>query len=108
MDADDFLWKYYSEINSYERCVLGEAYGYDSSYAVAGSKNRCQMCGELSGNFSFQIRLLDKKKIEMTINKFTIHWNEKHKIQVHKNSVHSITLNDRHSFLHLAITIVIR
>jgi hypothetical protein len=37
------------------------------------------MCGELSGNFSFQIRLLDKKKIEMTINKFTIHWNEKHR-----------------------------
>ena len=79
VDADDFLWKYYSEINSYERCVLGEAYGYDSSYAVAGSKNRCQMCVELSGNFSFQIRVLDKKKIEMTINKFTIHWNEKHR-----------------------------
>ena len=64
---------------SYERCVLGEAYGYDSLYAVAGSKNRCQMCVELSGNFSFQIRLFDKKKIEMTINKFTIHWNEKHR-----------------------------
>jgi hypothetical protein len=42
-------------------------------------QNRCQMCVELSGNFSFQIRVIDKKKIEMTINKFTIHWNKKHR-----------------------------
>jgi hypothetical protein len=69
VDADDFLWKYYSEINSYERCVLGEAYGYNSSYAVAGSKNRCQMCVELSGNFSFLIRVIDKKKIEIQVHK---------------------------------------
>jgi hypothetical protein len=44
-----------------------------------GLKINDQMCIELSGNFSFQIRVLDKKKIEMTINKFTIHWNEKHR-----------------------------
>jgi hypothetical protein len=44
VDTDYFLWKHYSEINSYKECVVGEAYGYDSSYAVAKSKNACQNC----------------------------------------------------------------
>jgi hypothetical protein len=33
----------------------------------------------LSGNFSFQIRVPDKKGIEKTSDKFAIHWNEKHR-----------------------------
>lgn len=82
VDADEFLWKLYPEINSYQRCVVGEAYGYDSSYVIADSKNRCQMCGELSGIFSFYIRLLDQKNMEMAIEKFITHWNEKHRKKV--------------------------
>ena len=30
--VNDILWKLYPEINSYDKCVLGEAYGYESSY----------------------------------------------------------------------------
>jgi hypothetical protein len=56
-----------------------EAYGYDSSYAVAKPKNACQNCVELRGNFSFQIRVWDKKGIEMTIDRFAIYWNKKHR-----------------------------
>jgi hypothetical protein len=51
--VNDILWKLYPEINSYEKCVLGEAYGYESSYIPSESKNRCQKCSNLSGNFSY-------------------------------------------------------
>jgi hypothetical protein len=30
--VDDILRKLYPEINSYDKCVLGEAYAYESSY----------------------------------------------------------------------------
>jgi hypothetical protein len=47
---------------------------------VAKSKMHAKIL--LSGNFSFQIRVLDKKGIEMTIDKFAINWNEKHRSSV--------------------------
>lgn len=77
--VDDILRKLYPEINSYHKCVLGEAYGYESSYIQSESKNLCQKCSNLSGNFSYYIRVYDKTKIAETIDNFTKHWNEKHK-----------------------------
>jgi hypothetical protein len=53
--TDNFLWSHYSEINSYKGCAVGEAYDYDSSYAVAGFKNVGQSCVELSGYFHFKL-----------------------------------------------------
>jgi hypothetical protein len=75
--VDDILRKLYPEINSYHNCVLGEAYGFESSYFHSES-NRCQKCSNLSGNFSYYIRVYDKIKIAETIDNFTKHWNEKH------------------------------
>ena len=77
--VDDILRKLYLEINSYHNCVLGEAYGFESSYIQSESKNRCQRCSNLSGNFSYYIRVYDKTKIAETIDSFTKHWNEKHR-----------------------------
>jgi hypothetical protein len=77
--VNDILWKLYPEINSYDKCVLGEAYGYESSYIPSESKNRCQKCSNLSGNFSYYIRIYDKAKIAETIDNFTNHWNEDHR-----------------------------
>jgi hypothetical protein len=76
--VDDILRKLYPEINSYHNCVLGEAYGFESSYFHSES-NRCQKCSNLSGNFSYYIRVYDKTKIAETIENFTKHWNEKHR-----------------------------
>jgi hypothetical protein len=75
--VDDILRKLYPEINSYHNCVLGEAYGFESSYFHSES-NRCQKCSNLSGNFSYYIRVYDKIKIAETIDNFTKHWNEKY------------------------------
>lgn len=85
-NVDDLLRKLYPEINSYHKCVLGEAYGYDSSYIRGESKNGCQECSNLSSNFSYYIRVLDKKMIEKTIDKFTKHWNQKHRYSVVKKN----------------------
>jgi hypothetical protein len=82
--VDDILRNLYPEINSYHNCVLGEAYGFESSYFQSESKNRCQKCSNLSGNFSYYIRVYDKTKITETIDSFTKHWNEKHRYSLMK------------------------
>ena len=81
--VEDILRKLYPEINSYHNCVLGEAYGFESSYFHSES-NRCQKCSNLSGNFSYYIRVYDKTKIAETIDNFTKHWNEKHRYSLMK------------------------
>jgi hypothetical protein len=78
-NEDEVIHKLYPEINSYEKCVVGEVYGYDSSYVIEGTKKRCQQCVALSVNFSYYFRLFDKQKIIETIDEFTKHWNEQHR-----------------------------
>jgi hypothetical protein len=85
-NESDIIHKLYPEINSYEKCVVGEAYGYDSSYAIEGTKKRCQQCAALSGNFSYYLRLFDKQKIIETIDEFTKHWNEQHRDVITSNT----------------------
>jgi hypothetical protein len=77
-NESDIIHKLYPEINSYEKCVVGEVYGYNSSYVIEGAKKRCQQCVALSGNFSYYFRRFDKQKIIETIDEFTKHWNEQH------------------------------
>jgi hypothetical protein len=57
--------------------VVGEAYGMIHHMLWLSLKMHAKIV--LRGNFSFQIRVLDKKGIEMTIDKFAINWNEKHR-----------------------------
>jgi uroporphyrinogen-III decarboxylase len=76
------IHRLYSEINDYKRCIVGEAYGYDSSYVVQGTKKNCQECIAISGNFSYVLRRCNKEKLEEIIYKFTKHWNEKHRRHV--------------------------
>jgi hypothetical protein len=59
--------------------VVGEAYGYDSSYVIEGAKKRCRQCVALSGSFSYYLRRFDKEKIIETTDEFTKHWNEQHR-----------------------------
>ena len=76
---ENIVYRLYSEINDYKKCVVGEAYGYDQSYVMQGTKRTCQECTTISGNFSYAIRQHNNLKLEETIDKFTKHWNEKHR-----------------------------
>jgi hypothetical protein len=71
----------YSEINDYARCIIGEAYGYDSSYVISGTKKNCQECVAMSGRFSYVLRRYNKPQLEEIIDKFTKHWNKKHNFE---------------------------
>jgi hypothetical protein len=75
---DETLFRLYSEINDYKRCIIGETYGYDESYVIQGTKRYCQECIALSGNFSYALRQYKCHKLEEVIERFTKHWNEKH------------------------------
>jgi len=76
---EDIIHKLYSEINDYRRCIVGEAYGYDESYVIQGTERYCQECTKISGNFSYMLRRCNNDKLEDIIDKFTKHWNEKHR-----------------------------
>jgi hypothetical protein len=78
-DNEDIIHKLYSEINDYRRCIVGEAYGYDESYVIQGTERYCQECTNISGNFSYILRRCNNDKLEDIIDKFTKHWNEKHR-----------------------------
>jgi hypothetical protein len=76
---DDIVIRLYSQINDYKKCVVGEAYGYDQSYVIQVTNITFQECTTISGNFSYAIRLHNSVKLKETIDKFTKHWNEKHR-----------------------------
>jgi hypothetical protein len=39
----------------------------------------CPNCVELNSNFPFQITVLEKMEIELAIDRFKLHWKEKHR-----------------------------
>jgi hypothetical protein len=75
----DLVYDLYSEINDYARCIVGEAYGFDSSYIIQGTKKNCQECLAISGKFSYTLRRYNKLKLKEIIDIFTEHWNERHR-----------------------------
>ena len=79
VNDEDIIYTLYSEINDYKKCIVGEAYGYDSSYVIQRTKRNCQECTAMSGNFSYVLRRFNNHKLEEIIDKFTKHWNEKHR-----------------------------
>lgn len=76
---EDIVYRFYSEINDYKKCVVGEAYGYDQSYVMQGTKKTCQECTTISGHFSYVLRQHNNCKLGEIIDKFIKHWNEKHR-----------------------------
>jgi hypothetical protein len=77
VDTDYFLWKHYSELTVTRSVWLGRHMVMIHHMLWLSLKMHAKIV--LSGTFSFQIRVLDKKGIEMTIDKFAINWNEKHR-----------------------------
>ncbi len=55
------------------KCVVGEAYGYDSSYLI-----RCPECDNFGWRFMIYFTLRSKSKLDDNAKKFEEHWIEKH------------------------------
>lgn len=65
--------KWYFELDSPSKCVIGEAYGYSSSY-----ENTCKVCDRLGWSFGASFLLRSSVRLAKDANEFTVHWNKKH------------------------------
>ena len=63
----------YLELRGTSKCVVGEAYGFSSSYVYA-----CRLCSNISWKFMFYFMIHSYQKLEGTKNEFVKHWGEKH------------------------------
>src|SRR5690606_14161533 len=69
-----FRWlRWYSDITSPENCIVGEAHGRSSSYWY-----NCADCREFSRKFPRYFRTRSYKELKDDIQRFVVHWNEKH------------------------------
>jgi hypothetical protein len=69
-----FTWlRWYFEIVAPSKCVVGEAYGFSSSYTY-----NCSECGKIGSMFSLHFAIRSYKKLEQDKLRFIKHWNDKH------------------------------
>ena len=65
--------KLYLELKRTAKCVVGEAYGFSSSYV-----HNCKGCSKISWKFMFYFMIHSYSKLERTKNEFVAHWSKKH------------------------------
>jgi hypothetical protein len=63
----------YLELNDTSKCVVGEAYGFSSSYVY-----NCKRCSKIGWKFMFYFMIHSYSKLERTKKEFVKHWCEKH------------------------------
>ena len=63
----------YLELKHTSKCVVGEAYGYSSSYV-----GNCERCSDIAWKFMFYFMIHSYSKLEWTKNEFVKHWSERH------------------------------
>jgi hypothetical protein len=63
----------YLQLRDTSKCVVGEAYGFSSSYVYD-----CKMCSKIAWNFMFYFMIHSYSKLEGTKKEFVKHWVEKH------------------------------
>ncbi|MFL6369723.1 MAG: hypothetical protein ACJ72F_02710 [Nitrososphaeraceae archaeon] len=63
----------YVELKDTSKCVVGEAYGFSSSYV-----SNCNLCSKIAWKFMFYFMICSYSKLEETKEKFVKHWSEKH------------------------------
>ena len=63
----------YLELKDTSKCVVGEAYGFSSSYVY-----NCKWCSKIGWKFMFYFMIHSYSKLEGTKNEFVKHWGEKH------------------------------
>ena len=68
------VWfKWYFELDSPSKCIIGEAHGYSSSY-----EQTCKECDRLGWSFGKSFILRSRTRLEDDVNEFVHHWNTKH------------------------------
>ncbi len=68
------IWfKWYFELDSPSKCIIGEAHGYTSSY-----EQTCKECDRLGWSFGKSFILRSRTRLEDDVNEFVHHWNTKH------------------------------
>jgi hypothetical protein len=68
------IWiRWYFELDSPSKCVIGEAHGYSSSY-----EQTCKECDRLGWSFGKSFMLRSRKRLEDDVNEFVHHWNTEH------------------------------
>jgi hypothetical protein len=63
----------YLELKDTSKCVVGEAYGFSSSYVYS-----CKRCSKIGWKFMFYFMIQSYSKLEETKKEFVKHWGEKH------------------------------
>src|SRR5919198_3035407 len=63
----------YLELKDTSKCVVGEAYGFSSSYVY-----NCKWCSKIGWKFMFYFMIHSYSKLEETKKEFVKHWSEKH------------------------------
>jgi hypothetical protein len=66
-------WKWYFELDSPSKCIVGEAYGYSSGY-----EKKCKQCDLLGWEFGHAFLVRSRKDFKDNMEKFVAHWNETH------------------------------
>jgi hypothetical protein len=64
----------YLELKDTSKCVVGEAYGFSSSYVFD-----CKHCSSVGWKFMFYFMIHSYSKLEGTKKEFVKHWSEKHR-----------------------------
>lgn len=68
------MWfKWYFELKRTSKCVVGEAYGFSSSYI-----HRCKECDDIGWKFMIYFTISSRKKLDLNRERFVKHWNETH------------------------------
>ena len=63
----------YLKLRDTSKCVVGEAYGFSSSYV-----SDCKRCSKIAWKFMFYFMIHSYSKLEGTKKEFVKHWGEKH------------------------------
>ena len=71
LSTDWFKW--YVEIRNSSKCIVGEAYGYTSSYL-----NTCKTCNRICVRFMNYFMIHSRSRLERTADLFVRHWNQEH------------------------------
>lgn len=66
-------FKWYFELDIPRRCIVGEAYGFNSSY-----EKECQECNRLGWQFGHSFLVHSRSELDRDVQNFLQHWNEKH------------------------------
>jgi len=77
------MWfKWYFELKRTSKCVVGEAYGFSSSYI-----HRCKECDDIGWKFMIYFTISSRKKLDLNGERFVKHWNQTHLPTLHEENV---------------------